>query len=455
MTVRVALFLMGYGLLYAQEASINGVITDQSGAVIPSATVHATTPSGSITTSSNNQGAYQLPALGSGDYVLRVEAPGFTPAERTLTLLVGQALSLDVQLKPTSVSSSVDVSAEAANVTVNTSEVAGNIDSRQMQDIPLNGRNWFELALLVPGITKNDVSNNSMVAGADQGKYQLNVDGQQVTNNIAQSNYGQPGYSRDALAQFQIINNRFDATMGRSLEIQINAETRSGSDQFHGTLYGYFRNNALASAADSVAHTVLPYSDQQFGGTFGGPILKDKLFFFGSFEEERNPATIFTTPTGFGGETFSLPSETTVRTYLLRFDYQRAANSRFSVRLSGYTNFNPFTGVGGTTYPSQGSSTDNDSLAGLLSWTNVHSPQLVNELKLGWAYFTYGGSPSVPRRAILVFERHGWRQLQLSIDPLHEPIPAPRHRVLAQRRAQSQDRRGIHLRLVPRHLPAI
>ena len=149
------------------------------------------------------------------------------------------------------------------------------------------------------GITEtNDVDANNPIGGVDGGKFQINVDGQQVTQNNSGSSNGQPRYSQDAIAEFQIITNRFDATQGRSLRAQINAETKSNSNQLHGTLFGYFRDNEL-NAADPVAHKVLAYSDQQFGGTVGGHIIKDKLWFFGSFEGERNPATIYATPTGF------------------------------------------------------------------------------------------------------------------------------------------------------------
>src|SRR5258708_40051660 len=132
--------------------------------------------------------------------------------------------------------------------------------------------------MMVPGITSNDVVNSPLGA-TDGGKLQINVDGQQVTQNSAGDGFGEPQYSQDAIDQFQIITNRFDATLGRSSRIQVNVQTKSGSNPFHRPLYGYFRNNDF-NASDPVAHKVLPFSDQQFGGTFGGPILKKKKFSF-------------------------------------------------------------------------------------------------------------------------------------------------------------------------------
>ena len=257
------LFAAVTSALWAQTTSISGTVTDQSGAAVPEAHVTATPAGGgsSASTLTNTQGRYTLPALNAADYVVRIEAPGFAPSEKTVTLLVGQVLPLDVEIRPASVSASVDVTAETVTISTATSSVGGNIDPTQMKDVPLNGRNWMNLALMVPGVNTNDVDSNNPIGGVDGGKFQINVDGQQVTQNNSGSGNGQPRYSQDAIAEFQIITNRFDATQGRSLRAQINAETKSGTNEFHGTLFGYFRDNVF-NASDPVAHKVLPYSDQ-------------------------------------------------------------------------------------------------------------------------------------------------------------------------------------------------
>ncbi len=391
------LFAAVTSALWAQATSISGTVTDQSGAAVPEAHVMATPAGGgaSASTLTNNQGRYTLPALNAADYVVRIEAPGFSAAEKTVTLLVGQVLPLDVEIHPASVSASVDVTADAVAISTATSSVGGNIDPNQMKDVPLNGRNWMNLALMVPGVNTNDVDSNNPIGGVDGGKFQINVDGQQVTQNNSGSGNGQPRYSQDAIAEFQIITNRFDATQGRSLRAQINAETKAGTNQFHGTLFGYFRDNVF-NASDPVAHKVLPYSDQQFGGTFGGYIKKNKLWFFGSFEGERNPATIFATPTGFNGQTFSLPSLNRNLEYLVRLDYQKSDASRFSLRLNAYTYSNPFTGVGGTGHPSTATAANNYAASILGTWSKVVTPQIVNDVKLGFNYFMYKNTSLVP-----------------------------------------------------------
>lgn len=391
------IFLAATVSLWAQTTSISGTITDQSGAAIPDVRVQATPRAGgtSAATVTNRQGGYLIPALQAADYVIRVEASGFAPAERTVTLLVGQVITADIQLHAANVTSTIDVTAEAVAISTATSSVGGNIDPNQMKDLPLNGRNWMNLALMVPGINTNDVDSNNPIGGVDGGKFQINVDGQQVTQNNSGSGMGQPRFSQDAIGEFQIITNRFDATQGRSLRAQINAETKTGTNTYHGTAFGYFRDSAF-NAADPVAHSVLPYSDQQFGGTFGGKLIKDKLWFFFSFEGERNPTTIYAVPTGFNGLSYSLPSPNTYREYLLRFDYQMSDSSRFSARLNSYTYSNPFTGVSGTGSPSTATASNNYAVSGLLSWTKIISPTFINDVKLGYNYFMYKNTAIVP-----------------------------------------------------------
>ena len=381
--------LMAAAACYAQQTSITGKVSDSSGASIAAAKVTAVPAGGGASHASltNTSGLFALPALDAADYVVRIESPGFAPLERSLTLLIGQTATLDLQLRPAATSSSVDVIADSAVIDTSSSVVGGNIDSKQMKDVPLNGRNWMELALLIPGITKNAVGFTPLGA-TDSGKFQINVDGQQVTQNTAGSSFGQPQYSRDALDQYQIITNRFDATMGRSSGIQINAQTKSGTNQFHGSLYGYFRNDAF-NAADPIAQRVLPFTDQQFGGTVGGPILRDKLWFFFGYEGEKQPGTIFLTPTGFGGAHYTLGTNLTTNSYLFRTDYQLNSNNRFSVRASGYTWANPLTGLAGTDHPSRAADQARTSYAVFGTWSRIFGAGMVNEVKLGLNHFDW------------------------------------------------------------------
>jgi len=390
------LLITGSLSLSAQQTGLNGVVADTQGAVIVAATVHLQAAGGgvSLTTVSNASGHYSFPSIQAGDYIVSAEVPNFAKQEKRVSVLVGNIIPVDFSLSIASANSQVDVTTDPQMVSTTTSEIAGNIDPVQMKEVPLNGRNWLELSLLIPGIVKNDVAGNNPVAGADGGTFQINVDGQQVTQNMASSSFGQPHYSRDALSQFQIITNRFDATQGRSLQAQINAQTKSGNNTLHGTAYAYFRNNAL-NAADFVAKYVLPYSDQQYGGTIGGPIFRDKLWYFGSFEGERNPQTYISTPLLFGGQTFTNSSTTLTNSMTERLDYNHSDKDHYSFRVAGYNSSNPVSGLGGNVHPSRAVSAVTDNLSAVGDWTHTLSPTAVNDLRLGFAYFGFSNTPLV------------------------------------------------------------
>jgi hypothetical protein len=382
------------GVSLAQQTGITGRITDPSSASILGAVVTATADDGSKSeTMTNAQGIYQFPAMRASTYVIQVRVPGFAPAERTVTLLVGQIASIDLALQLAAANATVAVEGSAYAVDTATSAVAGNVSPAEVSKIPLNGRNYLQLAMLVPGITSNDVTN-SPLGTTDGGKIQINVDGQQVTQNSASDGFGEPQYSQDAIDQFQIIMNRFDATLGRSSRVQVNVQTKSGTNQYHGTLYGYFRNDAF-NAADSVAHRVLPFSDQQFGGTFGGPILKNRLFFLFAYEGERQPSTIFDTPTGFGGLTYTFANSLRTNTYLLHTDWMINGANHLSIRATGYTWHVPFNNVTGSASPTRATDSTRTSYAILGTWTSTISPALVNEARAGLNHFDWQNDPLI------------------------------------------------------------
>ena len=159
-----------------------------------------------------------------------------------------------------------------------------------MEELPLQGRNWMELSKLVKGITANDVGNTPGVSRDDD--FQLNLDGQQITQKIAGSGFGQPKFSREAIAEFQIVTNMFDITQGRSAGIQVQAISRSGTNKHGGQLSTASSATTSSTRRTPVANTVLPYQNQQMGGAIGGPIVKDKMHYFASYEYEREPATL-------------------------------------------------------------------------------------------------------------------------------------------------------------------
>ena len=394
--LRLALIMGASALaVFAQQTAISGAVADQSGAVIANAAVRLIPVNGGATlaTITGSSGTYSFPSLQATTYKVRVEVPGFTPAERTINLLVGQSANSDFALKPSASTTTIEVKEDVVEIDVNSSQVGGNVDPGRMKNTPLNGRNWMELSLLVPGVTVNAVSTVPLGNGS-QGRFQINVDGQQVTQNAAGTGFGQPQFSREAMAQFQVITNRFDATLGRSAQIQINAQTKSGTNSIHGSTYGFFRADRF-NAADPIAQRVLPFKNQQFGATIGGAIIKDKLFYFGAYEGERQPSTVVLTPLGFAGQRFEFQNEFETNTYLARVDYQQSASKRLSFRFNKSEWRNPFGNVTGTSHPSQAAKQTRDNWSTFASYNWTLSPTLVSEIKYGFNKFQWSNTPYV------------------------------------------------------------
>jgi hypothetical protein len=191
----VALPAMGY----AQEATVSGTVSDATGGVLPGATVTAVHEASGNTflAVTDERGAFRIPAR-TGVYLMTVELPGFTTVTRSgLELLVGQQVVVNLQLSPATVQESVTVTADAPLLDVTQSSLGSNIDPRQMSELPVLGRNWMSLTLLAPGSRSNDVGSTPVDTRGATGNFQLNLDGQQVTQ-IHAYGQGQPQLSRDS-----------------------------------------------------------------------------------------------------------------------------------------------------------------------------------------------------------------------------------------------------------------
>ena len=257
----------------AQEVVVVGVVTDASKAVLPGVTVTAVAleTGRQFTGVSNENGEYRLRGLAAGRYKVQAELSGFsTIVVPDIELLVGQNRTLPFTMQLASLTENVTVTGESPLVDVSSTQVAGNVDRRQMEELPLQGRNWMELAMQVKGITANAVDT---APGVRDRQFQLNLDGQEITQQVAGSGFGQPKFSREAIAEFQVVTNLFDITQGRSLGIQVQAISRSGTNNYDGSVYGYFRDDKW-NAKDFIANRVLPYANQQIGGAVGGPLVQ-------------------------------------------------------------------------------------------------------------------------------------------------------------------------------------
>jgi len=391
--IAIALLLCAATLSAQQNATVQGIVVDESQAVMPGATVTATeisTGAQSIAVAEAD-GRYRFDNVVPGKYKLRFELQGFGVVELTdVELLVGQNVTVQkVTMKVASLQETVTVTSQAPLVDVTRAQVAGNIDRRQMAELPLQGRNWQELALMVKGITANAVGNTP---GVSDDQFQMNIDGQQITQRVAGSGFGQPKMSREAIAEFQVVTNMYDITQGRSTGIQVQAISRSGTNDMHGSTYGFFRSDKF-NAADPVRGIVLPYSDQQVGFTLGGPIVRDKFHYFASYEYERNPLTAVLTPTALPSQSWDFPSNTVQKSYLVRGDYQQSSRDTFSLRYQRWESSNPFAITSGGTHPSMAEQDTFYANNTYGTWTHIINNGLMMQVHGGINKFAWFNDP--------------------------------------------------------------
>ena len=240
-------------------------------------------------------------------------------------------------------------------------------------------------------MTANEVTTGP---GVSDDMFQLNLDGQQVTQKIS-GGFGQPKFSRESIGEFQIVTNMFDITQGRSAGVQVQAVSRAGTNRTQGSIYGYFRDSKL-NAKDFLTGTVLPYQNQQIGGALGGPIVKDKLHYFVSYEYEREPGTTFSAPAALPGQTFTIPYKNSQKSVLARFDDQISSNDRVTARASRWDWSNPFVLAAGG-HPSNASVQTKQATNILGTWSRVLSNTKVQELRVGYNNFQWAnqGLPQV------------------------------------------------------------
>jgi hypothetical protein len=298
----VATFLASVALSLAQTAGIQGIVKDQSEAAVIGAQVAVTNIETGVRneSTSNEVGLYRFPSLPVGRYKLTATMAGFSVAEVSeIKLDVGQTARVDFTLKPGAVTESISVSATAALLDSETATVGQVIDNKRIVELPLNGRNYLELARLTAGTTaargSRPEGEGVFSAGGQHGyQVQVNIDG--VDNSLTYSG-GPIGFeaqavkpSVDAVGEFRVVTNNLSAEYGTRMGGQVFVNIKSGTNQFHGTVYEFLRNSSLDGTnffANRSGAQKPPYRQNQFGATIGGPIKKDKTFFFFSYEGTR------------------------------------------------------------------------------------------------------------------------------------------------------------------------
>ena len=297
-------FLPGFivcNAVWAQGLStISGSISDPTGAVIPSATVEVVEVATELvrTATTGPEGYYVIGSLRPTTYNVKVWAPGFrTLTESNVTLLANESVTMNMKLELGSVGDSVNVQANVVQVDTTTATLRQVVDSERMIELPLNGRNAGQLTTLVAGAVTAPSNNADQgttktfpgavtisVNGGRSNNVSYNLDGVHAEDIL--SNVNQPLPMPDALQEFSVQTSNYDAEYGQNSSGVVNIVTKSGTNAFHGDFFEFIRN-AVFNARNFFAPSRDPLKRNQFGGTFGGPAWKDRLFFFGGYQGTR------------------------------------------------------------------------------------------------------------------------------------------------------------------------
>ena len=382
----------------AQEISLVGSVVDETGGALPGVTVTARDVStGNVYLGvTDGTGGYRIGAMRAGEYTVEAVLSGFaTLIHEQVVLGVGQAGTLDFNMTVATVEETVTVTGEAPLVDLQQSSMGGNINPLQMEALPINGRDWMQLSMMAPGSRTNNTDAGLSPSGRWSTDFQINLDGQPVSQMWSVASLGQPKFSRDAIAEFEVVSSRFDATQGRSTGIQVNAVTKSGSNQFSGSVGSFFRHDSM-NAKDFFADRVLPYQNQQISMTFGGPIREDRAHFFGYYEFEREPQSYFFNgiipewnDLGNGPDGTGISYTGLSDLWGGRLDFQATDRTRLMGRVNGFTRDSlrrPDRSV--QNHPSTLMDQDYTSLQAYATLTRA-AGTTVNELKVGYNNFVW------------------------------------------------------------------
>jgi hypothetical protein len=372
-----ALVLILAAPAFSQDVSLVGTVVDESKAVLPGVTVIARETASGRTYEyvTNERGEYRL-TIAPGRYEITAELSGFATARlQDLEFLVGQNATVPITLKVATLEESVTVTTASPLVDLRSAQIGGNVDPRQMEAIPIAGRDWLSLANNVAGLNSNSFAF---------GKFNLQLDGQSITQETSVTSFGQPLISRDAIAEYQVITSPYDVTQGRTVGLEVQAISKSGTNTLHGSFYGYFRDDKL-NTANPFTKAVLPFQQQQIGGTGGGPVVENKTHFFGAYERERNPNVLNVHPAALLPQQINIDTNDDKYNFLGRVDHQFSSRDHLVLRGNYSNRLIPNDGI--VNHPSRATKKDTTSYSIQGNWTRASESGLLQEIRVG--YFRY------------------------------------------------------------------
>ena len=393
------------------NASISGRIADASGAPVEGAQVSAreveTNVASSVTT--GREGRFRFPYLRVGSYLVKVHKEGFADQERKLTLTIGSAFELPISLSVAPMQTSITIAIDATVLEAARSQVAGTVSRTEIQELPLNGRNFLDAALTIPGVSPTNTATNQLFAetsavpgqGISIGS-QRNFSNSFIVDGLSDNDdaAGLTGafYGLDVVDELQVVTSGGQAELGRALGGYVNVVTKSGTNTLRGDLYGYFRNGAL-NAANALSNTVLPMTQAQYGASLGGPIVHNRTFYFANFEQRELNQSGLTTispvnaaainahllAVGYPGPEIStgiFPNPVHSANFFGKIDHEFGEKDRFTARYSVYhvTSINS-RGAGGLSAPTASANLDDTDQIVAMSNIFTLSPRAVNETR--------------------------------------------------------------------------
>ena len=406
----------------ATGADLAGVVLDQSRAVlqgIPVIVTHLDTEVERSAVSGPN-GEFHVPALPPGIYRVRVEARGFAAhvIER-MELVLGSSVSLEIVMTVAAVAEGIVVAAESPAIELQRAVVATTVSQRQIENLPINGRNFISFSLITPGVINDrmPVQGATATSGLSFGGQRarsnnITVDGLDNNDNVVGS--VRATFSQEAVQEFQVLMQGYSAEFGKASGGIVNIVTRSGGNQPSGGAFAYFRDDALNAkeyferfnpAGQALDQAKAPFSQKQFGGVLGGPIVKSRTFFFGSFERLDVDASNFVTiddttivnvagqpagtaadivrRAGFPIEVGHVPYVNTLNQGVFKVDHNIGGSHRLTLRYNFANGYNEnVESWGGQVARSRGGALDNRDHMIAGSVTSILSPAMVNELRV-------------------------------------------------------------------------
>jgi outer membrane receptor protein involved in Fe transport len=415
LSVGVLLLSLGGGNAFGQataSGTIQGTVTDQTSAVVSGAQVVAKSKAtdSSRTATTGDTGYYRFELLPVGMYTVTVSKTGFAGVAETIEILIGQTATVNVELKTGSMSEVIEVTSEAPVLDLTKTDVSQNITPKEVEELPMVGRDVANLAYLVPGVkatdsydpTKNRYAILS-VNGENGRNVNVTVNGVDNKDNTVGGPVMQ--LPLEAVQEFQISTQRFSAENGRSEGAAINMITKSGTNAYHGSIFGYFRDTNLntdekdPTGTGGTTSSHPDYTRQQFGGSVGGPFRKDKLFGFFAIEREREHQAQAEDTTSFNELTIAKtnglaaqPSATIPRPFF-EWRYNGRADWVINSKNSAYVSYTSQVNNGlddqsdGTGDLTNGNFTRNHLIVSNLTLNSILSNTLINQFTLGYQYW--------------------------------------------------------------------